>query len=64
MQRAESWRVHNLLLDMPTRQKQAILSVTKNKVHVNATLAEALLDPVLYAQATSQNSLIIAGVTE
>ena len=27
-------------------------------------LAEALLDPGFYAQATSQNSLIIAGITD
>ena len=60
MQRAESSRVHNLLLDMPT---PVILSVTKNKIKLNAMLAEALLDPGFYAQATSQNSLIIAGVT-
>ena len=48
MQRAESSRVglHNLLLDMSTTQEQVILSVTKNKVQLNAMLAEALLDPV------------------
>ena len=60
MQTAESSRVHNLLLDMPT---PVILSVTKNKVQLNAMLAEALLDPDFYAQATSQNSLIVAGAT-
>ena len=64
MQRAESSRVHNLLLDMPTPQKQVILSVTKNKVQLNAMLAEALLDSGFYAQAMSQNRLIIAGVTD
>ena len=31
MQRAESSRVHNVLLDMPTPQKQVIISVTKIK---------------------------------
>ena len=64
MQRAESSRVHNLLLDMPTPQEQVILSVTKNKVIINAMLAEALLDLGVYAQATSQNRLIIVGVTD
>ena len=38
--------------------------MTKNKVQLNAMLAEALLDSGFYAQATSQNSLIIAGVTD
>ena len=64
MQRAVSRRVHSLRLDMPTPQKQVILSVTKNKVQLNAMLSEALLDSGFYAQATSQNSLIIAGVTD
>ena len=41
-----------------------IPSVTKTKVQLNAMLAEALLDPGFYAQATSQNSLIIVGVTD
>ena len=49
---------------MPTPQEQVILSVTKNKVQLNAMLAEALLDPGFYAQTTSQNSLIIADVTD
>ena len=48
MQRAESSRVHNLLLDMSTPQEQVTISVTKNKVQLNAVLAEALLDPGLY----------------
>ena len=64
MQRAKSSRVHNLLLDMLAPQEQVILSVTKNKVPLNAMLAEALLDPDFYAQATSQNSVIIADVTD
>ena len=49
---------------MPTPQKQAILSVAKNKIQLNAMLAEASLDPGFSGQARSQNSLIIAGVTD
>ena len=58
MQRAESSKVHNLLLDMPTHHTQVTLSVTENKVQLNrpTMLAGALLDP--------ENSLIIADVTD
>ena len=49
---------------MPTPQEQVILDVNLNKAQLNTMLAEALLDPGFYAQATSQSSLIIAGVTD
>ena len=58
MHSAESSRVHNLLLDMPTPQKQVVFYVTKNKVQLNVMLAEVFLDSSFQEQATSQNLLL------
>ena len=63
-QRAGSSRVHNLKPGMPTPPKQVILSVTKNKIQLNAMLVEGLLDPSFYQGATQKHSMIIAGVAD
>ncbi len=55
MQRAGSSRVHNLTPDMPTPSKQVIMSVTKNKVPLNTMLADSLLDPDFYKNATQHD---------
>ena len=62
MQRAGSSRAHKLTPDMPVPAKQQVLTNTKNKIQLNAMLAEGLLDSHFYNNATQKHSLVIAGV--
>ena len=48
--------------DMPAPAKQQVLTNTKNKIQLNAMLAEGLLDSHFYNNATQKHSLVIAGV--
>ena len=43
--------------------KQVILTNTKNKIQLNAMLAEGLLDSGYYIRATKKHTLTIAGVS-
>ena len=64
MQIAGSSRPHQLTPDMLTLAKQQVLADTKNKIQLNAMLAEVLLDSHFYNNATQNHSLIIASVGE
>ena len=63
MQRAGSSRVHDLTPDMPTQSRQVTLSVTRNKMQLSGMLADSLLSPDFYTDATQKHGLILAGVT-
>ena len=62
MQRAGSSRAHKLTPDMPAPAKQQVLTDTKNKIQLNAMLAEGLLNSHFYNNAKQKHSLVIAGV--
>ena len=64
MQRAGSNRVHKLTPEMPAPAKPAILTNTKNKIQLNAMLAEGLLSSDYYTNATQKHSLATAGVSD
>ena len=58
MQRAESSGVpHNLLLDMPTPQKQVILSVTKTKFNNSPIIAGVINVPVQNTHDLKNNQM-------
>ena len=44
--------------------KQVVLTNTKNKVQLNAMLAEGLLDSDYYTNATPNHTLTIAGISD
>lgn len=44
--------------------KQVVLANTKNKIQLNALLAEGLLDSGYYTTATQTHTLTIAGVSD
>ena len=44
--------------------KQVVLTNTKNKVQLNAMLAEGLLDSDYYTNASPNNTLTIAGISD
>ena len=64
MQRTGSSPVHKLTLAMHAPAKQVILTNTKNKIQLNAMLAEGLLDSAYVTKATQKHMLTIAGVTD
>ena len=63
-QRMGSSRVHNLKPDMPTPPKHIILSVTKNKIQLNAMLVQGVLDLDFYTQVIQKHCLTVAGVSD
>ena len=63
MHREGSARVHNLTTEMRAPAKQVILTNTKNKIQLNAMLAEGLLESDYYTNATQKHTLTIAGVS-
>ena len=62
MQRAGSNRAHKLTPDMPSPAKQQVITNTKNKIQLNAMLAEGLSNLHFYNIVTQKHSLVIAGV--
>ena len=64
MHRGGSTRIHKLTPEMLAPAKQVVLTDTKNKVQLNAMLAEGLLDSDYYTNATQNHSLTIAGISD
>ena len=49
---------------MQAPAKQVVLTNTKNKIQLNAMLAEGILDPGYFTEATQTHTLAIAGVRD
>ena len=57
MQITGSSRAHKLTPDMPALAKQQVLTNTKNKIQLNAMLAEGLLDSHFYNTAEAHRDI-------
>ena len=63
-QRSGSSRICKQTPDMQAPAKQVVLTNTKNKIQLNAMLAEGILDPGYFTEATQTHTLTIAGVRD
>ena len=63
-QTSGSSRVYKLTTDMLALANQVVLTITKNKIQLNAMLTESILDPGYFTESTQTHTLTIAGVRD